>query len=96
MYYSILFVAIYLTPQTGAGTKIKLNQLYKAISKQENAHPEEALLVARDFNAGKRKCVSPHFYQHVTCATRGEKTLDHLYSTQRCIQSSPSPSIWQI
>ena len=38
----------------------------------------------------------PHFYQHVTCATRGKDILDHLYSTHRdaySIQSSPSPSI---
>jgi hypothetical protein len=34
-----------------------LNKLYKAISKQENAHPELALLVAGDFNAGKFKSV---------------------------------------
>lgn len=25
----------------------------------------------------------PHFYQQVTCVTRGKKTLDHLYSTHR-------------
>ena len=42
-----------------------------------------ALLVAGDINAGKLKSVLPHFYQHVTCATRGKKTLDHLYSTHR-------------
>jgi hypothetical protein len=29
--------------------------VYKAISKQENAHPDAALLVAGDFNAGKLK-----------------------------------------
>ena len=45
-FISILFVAVYLPPQTDAGTKSTLNQLYKAISKQENAHPEMALLVA--------------------------------------------------
>ena len=50
---SVLFVAIYLPPQSEAGTKTALNQLYKAINKEENAHPEAALLVARDFNAGK-------------------------------------------
>jgi hypothetical protein len=50
---SILFVAVYLPPQTHAGTKTALNKLYKAISKQENANPEAALLVAGDFNAGK-------------------------------------------
>ena len=50
---SIFFVGVYLPPQTDAGTKTALNELYKAISKQENAHPEETLLVAVDFNAGK-------------------------------------------
>ena len=48
-----------------------------------NAHPEVALLVGGDFNAGKLKSVSPHFYQHVKCATRGGKPLGHLYSTHR-------------
>ena len=80
---SILFVAVYSPPQTDAGTKTVLNELYKAIRKQENAHPEAALIVAGDFNTGKLKSVLPHLYQHVTCATRGKKTLDHLYSTHR-------------
>jgi hypothetical protein len=56
------------------GTKTALNELYKAISKRENAHPKVALLVAEDFNAGKLKSVIPNFYQHVTCTTRGKKT----------------------
>jgi hypothetical protein len=80
---SILFVAVYLPPLNEACTKTALNQLYKAIRKEENAHPEKALLVAGDFNAGKLKSVLPNFYQHVTCATRGKKILDHLYSTHR-------------
>ena len=33
---------------------LALNELYKAISKQENAPPEATLLVAGDFNAWKR------------------------------------------
>ena len=40
---------------TDAGTKTTLNELYSAIGKQENAHPEAVLLVAGDFNAGKFK-----------------------------------------
>jgi hypothetical protein len=63
---SVLFVAIYLPPQSEAGTKTALNQLYKAISEEEKAHPEAALLVAEDFNAGKLKSVLPHFYENVT------------------------------
>ena len=74
---SILFVAVFLPPQTAAGTKTALNELYKAISKQENAHPEVAVLVTGYFNAGILKTVLPDYYQHVTCATRGKK----LYTT---------------
>jgi hypothetical protein len=37
--------------------KTTLNQLYMVINKQENAHPEAALLVAGDFIAGKLKSV---------------------------------------
>ena len=79
----IIFVAVYIPPQSEACTKIALNELYSAISKWEKAHPEGALLVAGDFNAGKLKSVLPNFYQHVKCATRGKITLDHLYSTHR-------------
>ena len=59
---SILFVVVYLPPQTDAGTKTALSQLYKEISKQEPTHPEAALLVAGDFNAGKLKSVLPNLY----------------------------------
>ena len=72
---SVFFVAVYIPPQTEAGTKIALNELYSAISKQENDHPEAGLSVARDFNAGKLKSVLLNFYQHVKYATRGGKKL---------------------
>jgi hypothetical protein len=58
---SRLFVAVYLPPQTNAGTKTALNELYKAISKQENAHPEVVVLVAGDINAGTLESVLPNF-----------------------------------
>jgi hypothetical protein len=51
--------------------------------KTGNSHPEAALLMAGDFNAGKLKSVLPNFYQHVNCATRGNTTLDDLYTTHR-------------
>ena len=57
---SVFYVAVYIPPQTDASTKTTIqhkmpalkplfNELYTAISKQENAYPEAALLVARDF-----------------------------------------------
>jgi hypothetical protein len=52
---SIFFIAVYLPPQTDAGTKTSLNELYSTISKRENAHPEVVLVVSGDFNADKLK-----------------------------------------
>jgi hypothetical protein len=82
--------------QNDAGTKTALNKLYRTmyrtISKQENAHPVAAILVDGDFNAGKLKS-----YQHVTCATRGEKnSKSPLLHKERYIQSSPCPPFLQI
>ena len=77
---SIFFVVVYIPPQTNAGTWTAFNELNITISKQENPHPEVALLVARDFNPEKLKSVLHNFYQHVKCATREKTTLDHHYS----------------
>ena len=89
---SVFFVAVSIPPQTVAGTKTALNELYSTISKQENAHPEAALLVSGDFNAGKLKSVLPYFYQHVKCATREKNILDHLFSTHRDVYKAlPRP-----
>ena len=78
---SVFFVAVYILTQTDAGTKSALNELYTVISKQENAHPEMAPLVAEDFNARKLKSILPHFYQHVKCATREKKKLYTTFTT---------------
>jgi hypothetical protein len=92
---SQLFVAVYLPPQTDAGTKTALSQLYKEISKQETEHPKAVLLVVGDFNARKLKSVLTNLYQHVIFATRGKThSRSPVLQTQRCIQISPSPSIW--
>ena len=82
-------MAIYIPPESETGTKTALNDLIYSISKKDNIHPEVALLVAGDFNAGQLKSVLPNFYQHVKCATRRRKTLDHLYSTHRDAYKAP-------
>ena len=58
---SVFFVAVYIPPHTEAVTKTALNELYFAISKQENTHPEAVHLVVGDFKAGKFKSVLPNF-----------------------------------
>ena len=79
--------AVYLPPQTDAGPKTALNQLYRAISKQEHAHPE----------AGDYKAVFPSFLPacHL-CIFRWQNSWSPLLFTQRHIQGSSSLSIWQI
>jgi len=42
-------------------------------------HPDAAVVVAGDFNRANLKKVMPNFCQHITCATRGEITMDHCY-----------------
>jgi hypothetical protein len=61
------FVAVYSLPQADAGTKTALNELYFAISKQEDVHPEAALLVAGTLMQGNSNpfyLTSTIFYQH--------------------------------
>ena len=78
---SIFFVVVYIPLESEAGTKIALNELYSAMSKQENAHPEAALLVAWDFNAGKLKSDLPNFYQHVKIKSN---FICHIHMVSRC------------
>ncbi|CDQ99807.1 unnamed protein product [Oncorhynchus mykiss] len=57
-----------------------LNELYLTLCKLESIHPEAAFIVAGDFNKANLKTRLPKFYQHIDCATRAGKTLDHCYS----------------
>jgi hypothetical protein len=88
---SILFIATYSPPQTDAGTKTALNRLYKAVSKQENAHPEwPGTLIQANLN---------QFYQIFTNTSHVQPEKENprppfLY-TEMHTKLSPS-SIWQI
>ncbi len=37
-------------------------------------------IVVGDFNHSNLKTVLPKFHQHLSCHTRGDKTLDHVYT----------------
>ena len=92
---SLFFVAVYIPPQSEVDTKTALNELYSTISKQENAHPEAALLVTGDCNAGKLKLILPTFSM-LNVVQREKNSGPPILHKQRPIKSSPSPSIWQI
>jgi hypothetical protein len=82
VFSNIFYVAVYLPPQTD-GTKTTLNELYKAINKQENAHPEALLLVAWGLMQGNLNLFYLIFTSMLYVQQDGKKTLDHLYFTHR-------------
>ncbi|KAK0139823.1 hypothetical protein N1851_023265 [Merluccius polli] len=57
-----------------------MTELYDNISQLQTAHPEALYIVAGDFNKACLKSGLPKLYQHVDCATRGDSTLDLVYT----------------
>lgn len=91
---SIILTAVYIPPDANA--KLAMKELYTAISKHQTKHPEAAFIVAGDFNHSNLKTVLPRFHQHVSCHTRGDKTLDHVYSNMSgAYKATPLPHIGQ-
>ena len=73
-----------------------IRYLHTAISQQQTAHPEAAFIVAGDFNHSSLKTVLPKFRQHVSCPTRGNKTLDHVYTNMaNAYNAIPLPHLGQ-
>ncbi|KAK2912409.1 hypothetical protein Q8A73_006522 [Channa argus] len=75
---SNIITAAYVPPHADA--KLAMKELHAAISKQQTANPDAAFNVAGDFNHSNLKAVLPKFHQHISCHTRGNKTLDHVYT----------------
>ncbi|KAI3352571.1 hypothetical protein L3Q82_005512 [Scortum barcoo] len=55
-------------------------------------------IVAGDFNSTNLRKVLPRYHQHISCPTRGENTLDHVYTLPYAdtVQAPPSLSIQKI
>ncbi|KAI2647723.1 hypothetical protein H4Q32_031236 [Labeo rohita] len=75
---AIVIVAVYIPPCANA--KDALRELYSAISEQQTNNPDGFFIIAGDFNHANLKSVLPKFYQHVNFATRGNNTLDLVYT----------------
>jgi len=84
--------AVYIPPS--ANISIALRELHDHICELQNKHPEAFFIVAGDFNQAKLKDVLPRFHQHVTLATRGNNTLDQVYTNRReAYRAVPSPNL---
>lgn len=70
--------AVFIPQDANVSTALSL--LLTIINKQQLARPDGVFIVAGDFNKACLKTVLPKFVQYVDCATRGDKTLDHVYS----------------
>ncbi len=91
----IVIVVVYIPPCANA--KDALHELYSAISEQQTNNPDGFFIIAGDFNHANLKTVLPNFYQHVNFATRGNNTLDFVYTTEKNAYKAvprPTSGIW--
>ena len=91
---STSITAAYIPPDADA--KLAMKELHAAISKQQTDHPEAAFIVAGNFTHSNLKSVLPKFHQHVSCHTRENKTLDHVYTNMAgAYVATPLPHLRQ-
>ncbi len=89
---AIVIVVVYIPPY--ANVKDALRELYSAISEQQTNNPDGFFIIAGDFNHANLKTVLPKFYQHVNFATRGNNTLDFVYTTvKNAYKAVPRPHL---
>ena len=75
---SLLLTVVYTHPEVDAASAIY--QISAIVTGHENANPGPISIVSGDFNHTNLRKNLSKFYQHVTCHTRKEKTLDHCYT----------------
>jgi hypothetical protein len=80
---AVIVTVVYIPPQDKKNNKLPHNELYEVINKQKKLYTEAAFLVAGNFNSVSVRHVMPNFHQHVSNTTRGNKVLDHCYSTHK-------------
>ncbi len=87
---AIIITAVYILPL--ANTDQALRELYGNISEQETAHPDAAFIITGDFNKANFRTIAPKYFQHITINTRGDRILDHCYTSFRdAYKSLPCP-----
>ena len=75
-----------------ADTTTALKELHWILCKLETTYPEDAFIVAGDFNKANLRKRLVKFYQHTYCCTRSAKTLDYCYTTfQNAYKALPRP-----
>ncbi|GAA6231470.1 uncharacterized protein LOC109141784 [Lates japonicus] len=71
-----------------------LTELHNNISSLQHKHPEAFYVVMGDFNHVNLTNTLPKFYQHVTIPTRGNNTLDRVYTNKKdAYRAVPRPHL---
>ncbi|KAI4893748.1 hypothetical protein NFI96_008354 [Prochilodus magdalenae] len=78
---AVFVIAFYIAPDANANNALK--ELHDNISLLQNKHPEAFYVVAGDFNHVNLTNIFPRFYQHIDIPTRGNNTLDRVYTNVR-------------
>ena len=88
----VIITAVYIPPD--ANISITLTYLHDSVNKQQQAHPDGVHIIAGDFNQACLKTVLPNFIQYVRCSTRGNNTLDRVYSNiKHAYRAVPLPHL---
>ncbi|XP_068604292.1 sorting nexin-7 [Brachionichthys hirsutus] len=89
---AVFVVAVYIPPSANANEALR--ELHDNIGKQQHKHPEALYVVAGDFNHVNLTDILPRFHQHVNIATRGNNTLDRVYTNRKdSYRATPRPHL---
>ncbi len=89
---AIVIVAVYIP--LCANAKDALREFYSGICEQQTNNPDSLFIIAGDFNPANLIQFLPKFYQHVNFATRGNNTLDFVYTTvKNAYKAEPHPHL---
>ncbi|KAI4893114.1 hypothetical protein NFI96_020621 [Prochilodus magdalenae] len=89
---AVFVIAVYIAPDANANNALK--ELHDNISSLQNKHPEALYVVAGDFNHVNLTNTLPRFYQHIDIPTRGNNTLDRVYTNVRdAYRAVPHPHL---
>ncbi|KAM7373781.1 hypothetical protein PAMA_022061 [Pampus argenteus] len=90
----VTITAVYIPPDANANSAIAL--LHANVSNQQSRYPGAVHIIAGDFNHADLRTALPKLHQHVKCATRGDNTLDKVYSNIKGgYRASPLPHLGQ-
>lgn len=72
---------VYIPPTSNNNRSEALKELSHCISEQQTSHPD--VILAGDSNHAGPKAVFPKIHQHIDLPTRGNNTMNLVYTTQR-------------